>query len=65
MLDYDTATTINLWLYLLWVPLAIFAFRDLAGRRLAVRISVPAAILVAWPAGLLLWVLFKQVWTRR
>lgn len=63
MLDADTAATISLWLYVVWVPLAAIAFRDLRGRRPAVRAAVPIAILVAWPAGLLLWLLFREVWT--
>ena len=64
MLDFDTAAAINLWLYVLWVPLSVVAFRDLGDRRLAVRVTVSAAILLAWPAGLLLWILFREVWTR-
>lgn len=63
MLDVDTAATLSLWLYVLWVPLAVVAVYDLRGRRLAVRVAVGTAILLAWPAGLLLWLLFREVWT--
>ncbi|GEM_PF-4667058 len=50
--------------YVLWIPLAVLAARDLRGEG-NLRVASVVLILVVPPAGLLLWLLTRELWGRR
>lgn len=60
----EPTTTQVLASYVLWIPLAVLAARDLRGEG-PLRAWSVALILIVPPAGLLLWLLTREVWGRR